>query len=180
MTLHEWAQLPDEIEGEFVDGQLEEEEMANNAHERVVAWLIWRLMAWLGSRGGEVTGSERKFAVGTRRGRKPDVSVFLPGRPRMKAADRLTTNPPDIAIEVITPTPRDAARDRIEKAREYARFGVRWYWLVAPAMKTLEIFERGAKGRYDRVAAASSGKLPVPGCRALKLNLAALWRYAGS
>ena len=180
LTLKEWADLPDEIKGELVEGQLEEEEMPNNAHERVVAWLIWQLMTWLGSRGGEVTGSERKYAVSARRGRKPDVTVFLPGRPKMKGTERLTSIPPDIAIEIITPTPRDTARDRIDKAREYARFGVRWYWLVDPAMRTLEIFELAPKARYDRVAAATAGKLSVPGCRGLKLDLEGLWRYAGS
>jgi Uma2 family endonuclease len=179
LTLKEWAQLADEIEGELVDGRLEQEEVSNTAHERVVAWLIWRLMTWVGGRGGEVTGSDRKYAVSARRGRKPDVSVFLPGRPRLAAADRLTAVPPDIAVEVITPTPRDTARDRIDKAREYARFGVRWYWLVDPAMRTFEVYELASKATYVRTAAGSGGRLSVPGCRGLKLDLDALWRYVG-
>lgn len=180
LTLREWAELPEDVEGELIDGRLEEEEVANRAHERIVAWLIWRLMSWLGERNGDIVGSDHKYGVAPRRGRKPDITVFLPGRPRLAGSDRLTLVAPDIAIEVITPTPRDTARDRIEKAREYARFGVRWYWLVDPAMRTFEIFELVPKARYDRVAAASGGKLTVPGCRGLKLDLAALWRYAGS
>jgi Uma2 family endonuclease len=87
--------------------------------------------------------------------------------------------PCDIAVEVITPTPRDTRRDRIDKAHEYARFGVRWYWLVDPAMGTLEIFELGTRGRYELAAAASAGRVRVPGCRGLVLDLDALWRKVG-
>lgn len=180
LSLKEWADLPDEVPGELADGVLVEEEMPNRAHERVVSWLIIHLGNWLLARAGEVTGSESKYAVGPRQGRKPDVSVFLPGRQRPKASERLITLAPDIAIEVITPTPRDTRRDRIDKAREYAKFGVRWYWLVDPAVRTVEIFERDAKGRYVQVAAASEGKIKVPGCRGLALELDALWRYVGS
>ena len=39
MTLEEWAALDEEVEGELVDGILEEEEMPSFLHEIVVAWL---------------------------------------------------------------------------------------------------------------------------------------------
>lgn len=177
LSLREWAHLPDDVRGEWVAGALVEEEMPNRAHERAVSWLIIWLGTWLLRRGGEITGSESKFAVSARQGRKPDATVYLPGSKRPKANERLITLAPDIAIEVITPTPRDTRRDRIDKAREYAKFGVRWYWLVDPAVRTIEIFERDTKGRYAQVAAGSDGKLKVPGCSGLTLELAALWRY---
>src|SRR5205823_5750574 len=128
--------LPDDVTGEWVDGALEEEEMANTDHEMVVMWLGSRLMPWLEPKGGVVMGSEKKYAVTARRGRKPDLSVFLPGRPRPKRRERVTHLVPDIAVEVLTPTPRDQRRDRLVKAREYARFGVKWCWLVNPAIRS--------------------------------------------
>lgn len=180
LTLKEWSELPEEVSGEWVDGVLEEEEMPNVFHELAVMWLGARLLMALERRGGLVLGSDHKYAVGARRGRKPDLAVFLPGRPRPRGRDRLTSIAPDIAVEVITPTPRDARRDRLTKAREYARFGVRWYWLLDPAVRSFEIFERDAKGRYAQAAVASDGKLKVPGVRGLTLDLDALWRYLGS
>src|SRR5438034_11781557 len=80
MTLEEWAALDEEVEGELVDGVLEEEEMPSFLHEIVVAWLIRTLHTWARRRRGLVASSETKIAVGPRRGRKPDVSVYLPGR----------------------------------------------------------------------------------------------------
>lgn len=178
LTVRQWAELPEDTEGELVDGRLVEEEMPTREHEQAVAWLCTRLLTFLEDRGGSVLTSDHKYGVGPRRGRKPDLSVVLPGRPRLDAKDNLTTVPPDIMIEVITATPRDHARDRVDKVHEYARFGVRWYWLVDPAAQTVEILQLGPRKRYARFVSASRGSLKVPGCRGLSLDLDALWRYA--
>ncbi|MEW6269794.1 MAG: Uma2 family endonuclease [Thermodesulfobacteriota bacterium] len=46
MTLEEWAELPDEVEGELVDGFLVEEEVPELIHEAIVGWLIHELGGW--------------------------------------------------------------------------------------------------------------------------------------
>jgi Uma2 family endonuclease len=59
---------------------------------------------------------------------------------------------------------------------EYAAFGVAYYWLVDPALGSLEIFELRGKS-YVRVLAATRGAIEtVPGCSGLALDLDDLWR----
>src|SRR6516225_3896658 len=105
MTLAEWADRGEDAPGELVDGRLVEEEEVGALHEAVGAWLVWVLMGWLGNRG-VVLLSGARFGVGPKRGRKPDVSVYLAGR--KPPAHGLVTTPPDIVIEVVSPRPRDA------------------------------------------------------------------------
>jgi Uma2 family endonuclease len=176
MSLAAWADLPEDEPGEFVDGRLEEEEMPSFEHELVVGWLIHMLRMWLVPRGGFVAGSDAKFAVRPSRGRKPDVSAYLPGRKPPRQG--LIGVPPDIMIEVVSPTPRDGRRDRVEKLEEYAAFGVRWYWLVDPQLRSVEVLELGQDGRYVHALAAAEGVTieHVPGCEGLTLDLGALWR----
>lgn len=170
-----WVNLPEDEPGELVDGVLVEEEMADWVHETAVSWFIRILGIWASSRGGFVGGSELKYLLGKGKGRKPDVSMVLPGQrppPRRGAMRR----PPDVMIEVVSPRPRDARRDRIEKLREYAAFGVRWYWLLDPALRTLEIYELGPDGRYTWALGAEGGRIEsVPGCEGLVLELDGLF-----
>jgi len=177
MTLAQWADMGEDEPGELVDGHLVEEEDVGALHDVIVAWFVWVLKSWLTSGGGFVLVSDTRFGVSPRRGRKPDVSVYFEGR--KPPAQGLVTTPPDIMIEVISPRPKDARRDRVEKTNEYAEFGVRFYWIVDPALRSFEIFELGADGRYVKALGAASGILgKVPGCEALVIDLDALWREA--
>jgi Uma2 family endonuclease len=174
MTLAEWIAMPEDEPGELVDGFLVEEEMPDLVHETVVAWLMSTLRPWIVGRGGFVFGSEAKFALRPRTGRKPDVTVFHAGKvlPR-RGPVRI---PPDIAVEVVSPTPRDARRDRIEKVDDYAAFGIRQYWIVDPEQRSFEVFEHGRDGRYVRARGAVGGQLTdLPGLEGFTLDVDALW-----
>jgi Uma2 family endonuclease len=173
MTLEEWAALPEDEPGELVDGRLTEEEVPDSVHEVTVAWLILVLGTWLGD-DGFLLGSELRTFVGVR-GRKPDLSVFLPGSsaPPKRGPVRV---PADVLVEVVSPSPKDERRDRVEKMSEYAAFGARWYWIVDPSLGSFEIFELDAERRYVKVVGVTTGKIePVPGCPGLAIDVDRLW-----
>ena len=174
MTLQEWGDLPEHEPGELVDGRLVEEEDVGALHDVVVAWLIRVIGNWLAPRGGFVGASETRFAVSPARGRRPDLFVYFPGR--RPQPHGLVSVPPDIMIEVVSAKPSDARRDRLEKMAEYAAFGVRFYWIVDPLARTLEVFELGADRRFAHALGAAEGLVSVvPGCDGLALDLDALW-----
>ncbi|MEM6273608.1 MAG: Uma2 family endonuclease [Myxococcota bacterium] len=173
-SMEEWLAQDEDGAGEFVDGRLEDDEMPGFAHELVVSWLIRVVGAWLGARGF-VVGSDAKVVVSPTRGRKPDAIVFLPGSKPPPPQGALL-EPPDIVVEVVTPTPRDERRDRVEKMADYAQFGVHGYWLVDPALGSFEIFELDESRRYLRALVQTEGRLTdIPRCDGLELDLDTLW-----
>lgn len=174
MSIEEWAAMPEDEPGELVDGYLVEEEMADYEHETVVSFANAALRSWVVPKGGFVAGSEAKLAVRADLGRKPDLSVYLPGGsiPPLRGPIRV---PPDIVIEVISPVPLDVRRDRLEKVHDYAAFGVRWYWLIDPSVEVLEVFELGNDRRYVLALAATRGNIAIPGCVDFTFDLGALW-----
>jgi Uma2 family endonuclease len=148
--------------------------MADYEHETVVSFANAALRGWVVPKGGFVAGSEAKFAVRAEQGRKPDLSVYLPGGsiPPRRGPIRV---PPDIVIEVLASTSLDVRRDRMEKVYDYAAFGVRWYWLIDPASRTLDVLELGIDGRYIHRLAEAEGSVTIPGCVDFTLDLDALW-----
>lgn len=174
MTLEQWADLDEDEPGEFVDGQLEEEEVPTHLHELVVAWLVRILGNFAAPRGGWVFGSEHKLRVTKTRGRKPDVTMYVPGT-RLRSGASLSRTPPQLVVEVLSVRPRDVLRDRRDKLFEYARFGVRFYWIIDPRVRLLEVFELDENGGAALRHAVSEGQVETLGIEGLTLDLSALW-----
>jgi Uma2 family endonuclease len=176
LTLDEWGGLPEDVPGEFIDDRLVEEEVPDYLHEVLVVWLARMLGNWGEERNAIVGGSDAKLAVNSRRGRKPDLTVYLGGRrPPARGVVRV---PPDIAVEVISSSPQDDRRDRVEKPAEYAAFGIRFDWLVDPQSRTLEIWRLDPSGCYECVLRQERGLVTIDGCDGLVLDLDAMWAKA--
>ncbi|MFO0761348.1 MAG: Uma2 family endonuclease [Byssovorax sp.] len=175
LTVAQWAALDEDIEGELVDGALVEEERSSALHALISGWLFGALRLWVHPRGGIAFGAELKLAVSAARGRKADVSAYLPGRPFPGRSAGATRRAPSIVVEVVSPRPRDVRRDVVEKKKEYAAFRVPYYWLVDPQARTFEVLELGADGRYTVALSAAEGAHMIPGCEGLMIDLDELW-----
>jgi Uma2 family endonuclease len=177
LTLDEWRDLPEDVPGELVESRLVEEEMPDPWHELIVAWLAPILGNWADD--AIVLGSETRFALSSTHGRKPDLTVYLGGR--RPPARGVVDVPPDIAVEVVSPSPRDQRRDRQDKMVAYAAFGIPFYWIVDPQQRCFEIYGRSEANTYAaRVQAAGGIVQPVPGCPGLAIDLDAMWAKVDS
>lgn len=174
LTLEKWFALPEDEPGELVDGHLVAEEAPSYVHEILVILLGSLLRAWVVPRGGFVGGSAAKLAVGPKQGRRPDLTVYLAGTP-LPPSSGIIEQAPDIAIEIVSPTPRDGRRDRVEKVAEYAAFRVPYYWILDPQLRSLEILKLGPHGRYEHLLGATEGQVEIPGCDGFVLDLDAVW-----
>jgi Uma2 family endonuclease len=59
---------------------------------------------------------------------------------------------PELVIEVLSPGAHHAQRDRETKLTLYSRRGVKEYWIVDRATRTVEVYRRGEHARLDLIA----------------------------
>jgi Uma2 family endonuclease len=177
LTIAQWEALDDDVEGELVDGRLQQEEMPTFFHEAIVSFVLAALRAWLHPRGGLVLGSEAKLIVGPGRGRKPDVLAYLPGTPLPSRRRAASATAPDVVVEVISPTPRDRRRDRIDKKADYLAMGVKQYWLIDTEARTVEVLVHQG-GQLVEQLSARAGKHAITGLDGFELDIDAMWADA--
>jgi Uma2 family endonuclease len=67
----------------------------------------------------------------------PDL-VYLARRHLKRVKDKRIEGPVDLAVEVLSSDPQV---DREAKFKAYARFGVKWYWIVDLKQRVLEEYE---------------------------------------
>lgn len=98
-------------------------------HQRIVTALMALMWQWIhaGDGRGEVTFNPR-VKITHNRGYLPDVAWYAAGRVNAEGAQ--PDGPPDLAVEVLSPSTR--AFDLVRKRADYARVGVGELWLIDP------------------------------------------------
>ena len=128
-------QKSDLIEGVFVMAS-----PASYLHEDLVTFLIGTLATYVTARKlGKVLGSNAAFELSEDNVYQPDISFILAERLYL-ARDVYFPGPPDIAIEIISPSSRNY--DTVEKKINYARYGVQEYWLIDPIHEQATFYTR--------------------------------------
>ena len=84
---------------------------------------------------------------------QPDVVFFRAERRHLVQPDTVTRHPPDLAVEVLSPS--TAAVDRGRKMRMFATYGVPEYWIVDPIRKRIEVHALEHGGYRQAQAAAA-------------------------
>jgi Uma2 family endonuclease len=151
MTEEEFVAWCDEdVKAEWVDGEVILMSPSSSRHVRIVTWLSRVVGDFVEEHDlGEVFGGELmvRFAA-LRRRRVPDVMFVAKGRLGLVEKNHFE-GAPDLAVEVVSPD--SETRDRRDKLRDYARAGVREYWIIDPDEEELRVNVLGDRGRYRKV-----------------------------
>ncbi len=152
------AALPEDgTRYEIIDGELYEMPAPTWAHSQVIAGLISVLLPVLDRLGGRWATAPLEVFFAGADPVQPDLVVLLPGS-RARPVRRGVAGPPDLLIEVLSPSNR--AHDQVRKRALYARAGVREYWIIDPDAATIEII--GADGEtVQRVTAVADAVLTL-------------------
>jgi Uma2 family endonuclease len=115
---------------------------------------------------GVVVGAETGFVLA----RNPDVvrgadaAFVVAGRiPSSGRPTRFWEGPPDLAIEVVSPS--DTLQEVEEKVDDYLAAGTRRVWVVNPKRRTVTVYRPGAQPEVLREADGLAGEDVLPGFR---------------
>jgi len=137
MTLEEF--LENDVEGyEYIKGELVQMPDASRRHGEVNMNIIHHLYSYVRQHKlGRMYPAETSFKVGERI-LKPDVAFVSTGR-LTGAYDKGLPIPPDLAIEVVSPS--DIQSRILDKVRAYLDAGTRCVWVVEPTLKTVTVYK---------------------------------------
>jgi Uma2 family endonuclease len=164
MTLEEFLALPEEKPYlEYVDGEVCPKTMPTDRHGELAAELLFRLKAYLQAHPVAVARTEvRHYSERANRSYLPDVEVTLNERVRKgEARINPVPEPPDVAIEVISPD--DRASRVLDRVNFYLAEGVQVLWVVDPETETVTEYRSSEHMRTLRRGDALESQDLLPG-----------------
>lgn len=121
---------------EFVDGRIEILPMPTELHQLIVGFLYRLLFDFVESRDlGKVLFAPLRVKLWEGRFREPDV-LFMSCENQGRRGNRFWLGA-DLTIEVVSDD--DPDRDLVIKRGEYAKAGIREYWIVDPRAQTIQV-----------------------------------------
>ena len=136
MTLEEF--LESDLEGcEYVNGELIPKMPTSLNHGKINTSLILSLGSHVRENQlGDIYSSDTGFRIGERM-LIPDIAFVATAR-IPDDMDKASPIPPDLAVEVVSPT--DVLNRIVEKAFAYLEAGTQLVWVVEPKSKTVMVY----------------------------------------
>lgn len=139
MTYAEYRAMPDDGKRyELVEGVLREMPSPTTIHQRISLLLSTRLHSFVNEKqSGKVFYAPLDVHLTDELVYQPDV-LFVAKDGKAQVTERDVSGAPDLVVEIVSPASRNM--DRKEKAGNYAKHGVREYWLVYPETLFIEVY----------------------------------------
>lgn len=141
ISVKEFEAMSREGAWELVDGEIVEVTPSANRSGWIAGEIFGRLREYVGlAKGGWAFGDGIGFILFDDRAtvRSPDAAYVR--RDRLpELTDHFVPVPPDLAVEVLSPSDRLA--DALAKVAMYLQAGVELVWLVDPTARTVTVFQ---------------------------------------
>ncbi|OFW20666.1 MAG: hypothetical protein A3G21_22170 [Acidobacteria bacterium RIFCSPLOWO2_12_FULL_66_21] len=140
MTYDDLLALPDDgLRHELIDGEHFVSPSPGSAHQLIVGNLYLQIATFLREHPmGVVMLAPFDIVISRYDVVEPDLIYFSSERFKTTVGEKNAQGPPDLAIEVLSPSTR--RRDEILKRRLYERSGVAEYWVVDPEIETIKVY----------------------------------------
>src|SRR6266496_5606348 len=169
-TYEDYVLLPEDRRHEVIDGELCVTPAPTPYHQ-IVKGRIKRLLEDHVERGalGIVLDAPCDVVLSRFDVLQPDIFFISSGRLAI-IGEKFISDAPDLVVEVLSPGTR--RRDRISKAKRYARFGVREMWIADPDRKTVEVFVNTEGGFRRQTLCTADDVLRSPLLPSLEIPIA--------
>ena len=156
-TYDRYLRLDDDERYEVINGELLVTPAPGTAHQRVIAELNFQIAGFVRSRElGEVFFAPTDVVLSESDVVQPDI-LFISGNRADIVKPRAIHGAPDLVVEIVSPS--SVSRDRHSKLPLYERSGVREYWIVDPANRSIEVFILTENGYALHAFAATDGSV---------------------
>ncbi|HWY77007.1 MAG TPA: Uma2 family endonuclease [Verrucomicrobiae bacterium] len=174
-TYEKYYKLDDDQRYEIIGGKLLMAPAPDTWHQSWVGQLYALVLSFVEAKGlGRVFIPPIDVVLDQRNTVQPDL-VFIASKNLEIIQRRAIFGTPDLLAEFLSPS--SIRRDRYQKMKLYARFGVKEYWIGDPANRSFEILSL-KRGKYDLLCSAEErGRLRSSVLTGFEFDLARIARH---
>ncbi len=131
-----YDELREDEKAEFINGEKIVQSPATNKHVSVSKRISMLLEVWVREVASGWLGVEKTLICLTRNDYEPNLCYFSQEKARHFEDDTMKHPVPDFVIEILSHS--TARRDREIKMEDYARHGIKEYWIIDPTEDAVE------------------------------------------
>ena len=174
LTYEEWLRMSPVEDGtdEVVKGELRFMPPTHYPHAEIIQRLISRFLKQVDDSRISILGSNFGMMISREplTCRSPDLVLYW--REKIVIQDGLYWSPPDLVIEIISPS--ETKRRKEEKMEDYASIGVPEAWLISPEAQSVEV-RLLSDGKLKTSSILVSGNLQPSGFPGVSISIESIW-----